>query len=315
MKSKQVSEIMFSLQKSHDNVSWEQVQKKFTELTDKFSEHFPHLNPPKIIFEQTGISFHVKLHIFDTLIESAKSRRSKCVALLTMIDFGLQIIEANIEELSKEPDMPIVQESVITTIKKKKKKRTRRSGDVLDNDELAELGIGTHLHKSTNYDNNMISDAQETSVPGLKYTNENYNNEEKKIDYATEVKNFCKENKYCYPEYMFEKTNGLFICSAEFENEVFTSKYAYSKEDSKDEVCKMILEYINEHCKKKDQESVKENNKVNIESKKIYEESSEEGIAIVPNLKEDVELKNKLQLQKIKNMFFNKTTESNNSNQ
>src|SRR5699024_4644702 len=135
-----------------------------------------------------------------------------------------------------------------------------------------------------------------------------------RTDYSTAVKNFCKENMYCYPEYMFEKTNGLFICSAEFENELFTSKYAYSKDDSKEEVCKMILDYIKENCVNKKEKVLEKQPNFAVDSKKIYEESSEEDVIIVPDHKKEEELRNKLQLQKIKNMFFNKT-DANTSNQ
>lgn len=54
----------------------------------------------------------------------------------------------------------------------------------------------------------------------------------------------CTENSVDIPEFTFERTNDLFLCTAEFMNMKLTSRFFKGREDAKNDVCKNIMELI-----------------------------------------------------------------------
>ncbi|KCZ82515.1 hypothetical protein H312_00173 [Anncaliia algerae PRA339] len=300
MKNNSISELYTKDNENNDEVSWSMVQSQFHELNEEFNEYFPHLDPPKIIFEQSGISFHIKLHIFDTLIELTRSRRSECAALFHVIEIARKIVHDNVTELMNESDKMETTSSLLANIKskkKKKKKKENKGADLLTPEELKELGIGSHAKQMNLCDTKIIpSKGDIIQIPSPKNEEENITreteNEKDKIremdgncDYYAMVKDYCMNKHLCYPEYIFEKTNGLFICTADFENETFTSKYAYKKEDSKEEVSKKIYEFIKdkmiiktEHLKNASNPDKKESKTEDIQEQVVYTEQNNDKI-------------------------------------
>lgn len=312
MRRTRTSEMLLKESPAYEDISWENVQSQFSELTTAFNESFPHLPTPKIIFEQSGASFHIKLHIFDTLIELARSHRNQCVALLTVIELAKRIVEENASELSNEETQPAGETNFVNSIRGKRRKKQKRSKDLLNAEELAELGIGAHSNQTYLSEHNIIGKSADGEFQPQNLKNQEtkeIKKEEESVekDFSLLVKEHCKIYKLCYPEYMFEKTNGLFICKAEFDNEEFTSKYAYKKEDAKEEVSKMVHEFIQERNAKKGakiQSEDEENNCMKIDASKIYEESDESDPKIQNHsFVEDEQINKRICLENIQGMF------------
>lgn len=58
------------------------------------------------------------------------------------------------------------------------------------------------------------------------------------------IEAYCKKKVVAFPEYLFEKSNGVYLCRATFLNERFESRYAYEMETAKQEVSNLIVSYI-----------------------------------------------------------------------
>ncbi|KRH93780.1 hypothetical protein M153_5760004127 [Pseudoloma neurophilia] len=63
------------------------------------------------------------------------------------------------------------------------------------------------------------------------------------LPFATRLTNFCSENTFELPEFIFEKDSGAFVCCTDFLKQKFRSRHHKSRQDAKNEVCKYILEF------------------------------------------------------------------------
>ncbi|EJW01819.1 hypothetical protein EDEG_00343 [Edhazardia aedis USNM 41457] len=63
---------------------------------------------------------------------------------------------------------------------------------------------------------------------------------------------YCRELCILFPEYMIEKQNDVFICTADFLNNKFSSKYFFKKDEAKEDVCKNIYNFVLMKEKKKE---------------------------------------------------------------
>ncbi|KAF9764764.1 hypothetical protein NGRA_0317 [Nosema granulosis] len=58
------------------------------------------------------------------------------------------------------------------------------------------------------------------------------------------IEQYCKSKAIAFPEYLFEKSNGVYLCRATFLKERFESRYAYEIETAKREVANLIVSFI-----------------------------------------------------------------------
>ncbi|KAF7683880.1 hypothetical protein TCON_0920 [Astathelohania contejeani] len=61
------------------------------------------------------------------------------------------------------------------------------------------------------------------------------------INYLDEINKYCISLNIPFPEYIIEKQNEVYLCSAEFRGLTFTSKYFKTKEGAKEDACRLIF--------------------------------------------------------------------------
>lgn len=114
--------------------------------------------------------------------------------------------------------------------------------------------------KSINSNKNFILESKSTKgkmkIKNLQYNkyvpnfseddNETRNNIliEYKESFSVNINNYCINNSISHPEYLFEKSNGVYICRAMFMNEKIESRYAYDINVAKEDACNLIWSFI-----------------------------------------------------------------------
>ncbi|WUR03703.1 uncharacterized protein VNE69_06025 [Vairimorpha necatrix] len=88
--------------------------------------------------------------------------------------------------------------------------------------------------------------------------------------YSQKIAKYCSKKKIKFPEYVFEKSNGVYFCKATFMNENFESRYAYDKNTSKEDASKLIYSYIK--YSRSEKENIKKT-KLTVPEKKSPEET------------------------------------------
>lgn len=65
-----------------------------------------------------------------------------------------------------------------------------------------------------------------------------------KTSYTSQISNLCIRRNISHPEYVLEHTNDMFICTAEFFKHKFTSRYFKTREEAKEDVCRLICAFL-----------------------------------------------------------------------
>lgn len=94
-----------------------------------------------------------------------------------------------------------------------------------------------NLHHNRSQDSQVAAsvDFQSTNIP---------KNLENNTSFAARINNLCVKHKISHPEYVIERTNNVFICTAEFFSQKFTSRYFKTKEEAKNDVCRLICAFL-----------------------------------------------------------------------
>lgn len=226
---------MLTMGRRRKQVAVERKYKKFMQL---FDQYFPHMPMPNIIFEVKRSSCYVKAQLFDTTIEIVKVKRGHYAAMHSIIEtsegFLKHLISSCVGSSSSEPTLGFSKsekkEEVLASVSFLKEGR--------DGNSLSGCTENTNIPETSKEKTETQRNAEVFCKPFLNSPNGTL--------FSQIVHKHCTENRECFPEYLVEKQNGVFICKAEFLSESFTSKYAYSKEDAKEDVCKMIYKFIEE---------------------------------------------------------------------
>ncbi|ELQ74618.1 hypothetical protein THOM_2533 [Trachipleistophora hominis] len=94
-----------------------------------------------------------------------------------------------------------------------------------------------------NLHHNKSQDNQAAVNTGSAVTN-NSKNIENNASFAARINNLCVKHKISHPEYVIERTNNVYICTAEFFSQKFTSRYFKTKEEAKNDVCRLICAFL-----------------------------------------------------------------------
>ncbi|EEQ82265.1 hypothetical protein NCER_101038 [Vairimorpha ceranae BRL01] len=200
---------------------------KFNKVVKKYSLYFPHLPLPRIIeSDKTFIVsiFNIELQIYsyaelDCLIDQVVSEIIKLHKNRQQIENNKPTKKASVEKSTK----------LISTY-------NNTQSNTKSNGKSARGKM-----RMKNIQNNRY-------IPSFSEdTNENKNNilTEPKELFSEKISNYCSTKNIAFPEYVFEKSNGVYFCKAFFMNEKFESRYAYDMKAAKEDACRLIISYIN----------------------------------------------------------------------
>lgn len=230
------------IESKQDNDILEQkkaVAEQYKRLMKVFDCYFPHMPVPRIVAKPAGQCFYIKIQILDTVIEMEKVYRRLYPALHSILQVGVDFVER-------------YGMFMIKTLKSDDVETENRMDGALagtvhfadkQNSDAADYHVSKEKHTSPKKTNN-----SETVLDGCIdsiYKEFQERGENTETFYGL-VKKHCTSRGICLPEYVIEKQNGVFMCRAEFLSETFTSRYAYSKDDVRENVFQMIYKFINE---------------------------------------------------------------------
>lgn len=212
----------------------EAVAKQYRKLMEVFDRYFPHMPVPRIAVKPAGQCFHIKMQILDTVIEMGKVYRRLYPALHGILQVGVAFVErygmfvtknlasdgAETEKQTGGGTVPLAFRQSLGAIDDHAKQEKHASAKQARGSEAALDGCIDSIYEET----------QERRASTETF-------------YSL-VKKHCASRRVCLPEYEIEKQNGVYMCRAEFVSETFTSRYAYTKDDAREDVFRMIYRFI-----------------------------------------------------------------------
>lgn len=235
----------------------------FDQVLKKYSLYFPHLPTPSIT--KNTISYTVQILNCELEIQGPSE-------LDTFIDNVVKCVSINCRNKKEE-----------TVAKNKSQNQEKKNqNNVKKHDRsLINNGSRNNIKKDTRNNNTKKESANNIkqsargkmkvkNIQNNRYvptyqedTNSNQNNilTECKESFSEKISKYCNTKNLAYPEYVFEKSNGVYLCRAMFMKEKFESRYAYDVNVAKEDASSLIYSFI-----KYQETSENENKRVRVDS-------------------------------------------------
>lgn len=261
------------------------VLKKYTEFFYTYNKYFQHCERPFVVFAFEGPSlFNVKMYIFDIVITVCRSKRHLSPAINEIIDVASKFLESYVDVCKTTYTKKAYYDFDNVLVSEAKPRELIKNEKVVAIEDLDKvLEIDEKNNKIDVQGKRPIEIIDELAGSNtIKLCRKS------EFNYTELVKNYCIGQKIYFPEYLIEKHNGVFVCTAEFQGENFSSIYAYTKEEAKEGVCKKIFEYI----ESKNEKSFERNVATVGESERNMEAPKKLKISQKEDLLEEQEIKN-----------------------
>lgn len=200
-------------------------------IEKKYSLYFPHL--PPIVCEKKEETYNIV--IFDSEI---------VIYDLSELEILLNVFITYVETKQNENEISNKQtasnKNFITKSKREsyelKKTFPNSKRPSLEGKKSAKGKMKMKNLQNNKYIPNFTEDDNETRNNILIENKESHNDS---------INKYCMNNNISFPEYLFEKSNGVYICRAMFMREKFESRYAYDINVAKEDACSLIWSFIN----------------------------------------------------------------------
>nr|AHW68355.1 hypothetical protein NP_c08 [Nosema pernyi] len=189
-------------------------------------------------------------------------------------------------------------------------------------DENQKKAIRRESNNSNSNGRSSKSKKQTKSSPSLPTFVENINETKNNIVYNVTsvienpgefIEMYCRGKSIPFPEYLLEKSNGVYLCRATFLNERFESRYAFDMDAAKRDASNLIISYIkykvncdnDTEFKNALKSFLTNENEIMAEKKNIQSEHKESKEGLVEEVKIPNVDKEQLEIQEIVDSFGN----------
>ncbi|KAF7684735.1 hypothetical protein TCON_0100 [Astathelohania contejeani] len=195
-------------------------EKFHQEIRSLSEKYYPYLTPPRININIKREYYTSEICVAGVLIRCDKWFIDPKEAERYILKIGLEFITELIQETVK----------LDHTIFVNNKNQNIKKGHTKDN------GDDNSMNEHNKIELNKSEQIKIEDIKGIETITKRMDN----IKYSTIVEEYCREYGLMFPQYTTEKTNGVYVCYADFYGKMFQSDYFYDRMGAKEDTSRLI---------------------------------------------------------------------------